>query len=130
MFEPKKLIFLDGAMGTMLQQAGLQPGELPELAALTNPDMLTAIHRQYIDAGADIVYANTFGANRRKLQKLGVTVAEVVDAAIAAAQKACDGTFARVALDIGPLGELLEPLGTLDFASAVDMFAELVRAGV
>ena len=130
MFEPKKLIFLDGAMGTMLQQAGLQPGELPELAALTNPDMLTDIHRQYIDAGADIVYANTFGANRRKLQKLGVTVAEVVDAAIAAAQKACDGTFARVALDIGPLGELLEPLGTLDFASAVDMFAELVRAGV
>lgn len=130
MFESKKLIFLDGAMGTMLQQAGLQPGELPELAALTNPDMLTAIHRQYIDAGADIVYANTFGANRCKLQKLGVTVAEVVDAAIAAAQKACDGTFAKVALDIGPLGELLEPLGTLDFSSAVDMFAELVRAGV
>jgi len=130
MFDTKKLIFLDGAMGTMLQRAGLQPGELPELVALNKPEMLTDIHRQYIDAGADIVYANTFGANRRKLAKLGVTVEEVVAAAVAAAKAACAGTNARVALDIGPLGELLEPLGTLDFESAVEMFAELVRAGV
>ncbi len=130
MFDSKKLIFLDGAMGTMLQRAGLMPGELPELVALTNPDRLTAIHRQYIDAGADIVYANTFGANRRKLEKLGVTVEEVVRTAVAAAKKACEGSSAKVALDIGPLGELLEPLGTLDFSAAVDMFAELVRAGV
>ena len=136
MFEHNKLIFLDGAMGTMLQHAGLQPGELPELVALHKPEMLTKIHRQYIEAGSDIVYANTFGANRRKLAKLGVTVEEVVCAAIAAAKAACAGTNARVApgarvaLDIGPLGELLEPLGTLPFESAVDMFAELVRAGV
>jgi len=130
MFDMTKLTFLDGAMGTMLQRGGMKPGELPELIALTNPALLTSIHRQYIDAGADIVYANTFGANRRKLQKLGVTVEEVVCAAIAAAKKACEGTTARVALDIGPLGELLEPLGTLDFESAADMFAELVRAGV
>ena len=136
MFEHNKLIFLDGAMGTMLQQAGLQPGELPELVALHKPEMLTKIHRQYIEAGSDIVYANTFGANRRKLTKLGVTVEAVVCAAIAAAKKACEGvtrasgTNAKVALDIGPLGELLEPLGTLPFESAVDMFAELVRAGV
>ena len=130
MFDAKKLIFLDGAMGTMLQRAGLKPGELPELTALTNPRLLTDIHRRYIEAGADIVYANTFGANRRKLGKLNVTVAEAVRAAIAAAKAACQGTAARVALDIGPLGELLEPLGTLDFAAAVDMFAELVEAGV
>ena len=136
MFEHNKLIFLDGAMGTMLQHAGLQPGELPELVALHKPEMLTKIHRQYIEAGSDIVYANTFGANRRKLAKLGVTVEKVVCAAIAAAKAACAGTNAqvapgaRVALDIGPLGELLEPLGTLPFESAVDMFAELVRAGV
>ena len=136
MFDTKKLTFLDGAMGTMLQRAGLLPGELPERVALNKPDMLTAIHRQYIEAGSDIVYANTFGANRRKLQKLGVTVEEGVMASIAAAKKACEGTSARVApgarvaLDVGPLGELLEPLGTLPFEAAVDMFAEIVRAGV
>ena len=132
MFEANKLIFLDGAMGTMLQRAGLKPGELPELIALTRPELLTDIHRQYIEAGADIVYANTFGANRRKLMKLGVTVDEVVSAAVAAAKKAKARVApgARVALDVGPLGELLEPLGTLPFESAVEMFAELVRAGV
>ena len=130
MFDTNHLIFLDGAMGTMLQNAGLQPGELPELLALNRPELLTSIHRQYINAGADIVYANTFGANRRKLAKFGVTVDEVVCAAVSAAKKACEETAARVALDIGPLGELLEPLGTLSFEEAVDMFAELVKAGV
>ena len=130
MFQPDQLLFLDGGMGTMLQKSGLQPGELPELLALTNPELLTAVHRQYVEAGADVVNANTFGANRRKLAKLGVTVEEVVTAAIAAAKKACEGTSARVALDVGPLGELLEPLGTLDFSSAVVQFAEQVRAGV
>ena len=130
MFDTKKLTFLDGAMGTMLQRSGMQPGELPELIALNKPEMLTAIHRQYVEAGADVVYANTFGANRRKLLKLGVTVEEVVCAAVAAAKAACAGTNARVALDVGPLGELLQPLGTLSFETAVDMFAELVRAGV
>ena len=78
MFDTSHLIFLDGAMGTMLQTAGLQPGELPELLALNRPELLTSIHRQYIEAGADIVYANTFGANCRKLAKLGVTVEELV----------------------------------------------------
>ncbi len=130
MFDTKKLTFLDGAMGTLFQQAGLQPGSLPELAALRDPDRLTGIHRRYIEAGAGIVYANTFGANRRKLSGHGVTVEEVVAAAVAAARKACADTSARVALDIGPLGELLEPLGTLPFESAVELFAEMVRAGV
>ena len=126
MFGTNKLTFLDGAMGTMLQRAGLQPGQAPELLALTAPDLLTDIHRQYVEAGADIVYANTFGATRRKLAPHGVSVEEVVTASVAVAKKA----GARVALDIGPLGELLEPLGSLPFEAAVDMFAELVRAGV
>ena len=130
MFDTNQLVFLDGAMGTMLQQGGLKADETPELVALTNPALLTSIHRQYIDAGTDIVYANTFGANRRKLARLGASVEEVVIASIAAAKKACEGTNARVALDIGPLGELLQPLGNLPFEDAVDMFAELVRAGV
>ena len=86
MFQPDQLLFLDGGMGTMLHKSGLKPGELPELLALTNPELLTAVHRQYVEAGADVVNANTFGANRRKLAKLGVTVEEVVTAAIAAAQ--------------------------------------------
>lgn len=117
-------------MGTMLQRHGLKLGEIPELLAITNPELLTNIHRQYIEAGTEIVYANTFGANRRKMQKTPYTVADVVPAAIAAAKKACIGTSARVALDIGPLGELLEPMGTLPFETAVDMFAEIVDAGV
>ncbi len=127
--DEKKLIFLDGAMGTMLQKSGLRPGELPELLALTNPGLLTEIHRQYIDAGANIVYANTFGANRRKLEKTGHTVTEVVSAAVAAAKAACAGATARVAVDIGPLGELLAPLGSLPFEEAVGLFKEIAGAG-
>ena len=128
-FDTNQLIFLDGAMGTMLQRAGLKPGELPELLALTNPALLTDVHRQYISAGAQIVYANTFGANRRKLAKLGHTVDEVVSAAVAAAKAACAGTDTKVAVDIGPLGELLAPLGSLPFEEAVAMFAEIAAAG-
>ncbi len=129
MFDKTKLTFLDGAMGTMLQRAGLAPGELPELLSLTNPALLTGIHRQYVEAGAQIVYANTFGANRRKLAKLGHTVDEVVAAAVAAAKAACAGTDAKVAVDIGPLGELLAPLGSLPFEEAVGLFREIAAAG-
>ncbi len=124
-----QLIFLDGAMGTMLQNSGLKPGEIPELLSITNPELLTDIHRRYIEAGTQIVYANTFGANRRKLQNTPYTVDAVVSAAIHAARKACEGTSARVALDIGPLGALLEPLGTLAFEDAVDLFGEIAEAG-
>lgn len=116
-------------MGTMLQRRGLKAGELPELLSLTNPALLTDIHRQYIEAGADIIYANTFGANGRKLAKSGVSVGDVVFAAVSAAKAACVGTSCRVALDIGPLGELLEPLGTLRFEDAYALFAEIAEAG-
>ena len=124
-----QLIFLDGAMGTMLQRSGLKPGEIPELLSITNPELLTDIHRRYIEAGTQIVYANTFGANRRKLQNTPYTVDKVVSAAIHAARRACEGTSARVALDIGPLGALLEPLGPLAFEDAVDLFGEIAEAG-
>ncbi len=129
MFDLHSLTFLDGAMGTMLQRAGLKPGQSTENMALENPELLTAIHRQYVQAGAEIVYASTFGANRRKLGS-SEKAEEVVTAAIRAARAACEGTNAKVALDIGPLGELLEPLGSLPFEDAVAMFAELVRSGV
>ncbi len=129
MFDTSRITLLDGAMGTMLQAAGLKPGQLPETIALTDPALLTSIHRQYVEAGSRILYANTFGANRRKLQKLGLSVEKVVSAAVRCAREACQGTDAQVAVDIGPLGELLAPLGTLPFAEAVSLFAEIARAG-
>ncbi len=115
-------------MGTMLQHAGLKSGELPELVSLINPDLLTSIHRQYVEAGAQIIYANTFGANRKKLEKHGCTVDQVVAAAVKAARAAANPDT-RVAVDIGPLGEMLAPLGTLPFEEAVARFAEIAEAG-
>ena len=129
-FDPQKLMFLDGAMGTMLQRGGMKPGQIPELLNLTDPGLLEGIHRGYIEAGSQVVYANTFGANGRKLRRTGHTVAEVVSAGVAAARRAAKGTETLVALDIGPLGELLEPMGTLTFEDAYALFAEIVRAGV
>lgn len=123
-----QLMILDGAMGTMLQQKGLQPGENPELLSLTHPDWVQDIHRAYVQAGSQVLYANTFGANSRKLAGTGYTVAQVVEAAIRNAREAAQGK-ALVALDMGPVGELLEPLGTLTFEAAYDLFAEVARAG-
>lgn len=125
----KEFIFLDGAMGTMLFKKGLKMGEIPELLNLDKPDWIIDIHKQYIAAGSDIIYANTFGANRYKLEKSGKSVDEVVKAAVVCARKACEGTDTLVALDIGPIGQLLEPAGTLSFEQAYDIFAEIVKAG-
>ena len=107
-------ILLDGGMGTMLQGKGLTTGELPELAALEHPDWLQEIHRAYVEAGSQIIFANTFGANRGKLARTGKSVEEVVCASIAVAREAA-GDDALVALDIGPIGQLLEPTGLLKF---------------
>ena len=128
-FDRKRFVFLDGGMGTQLQARGLQPGQKPELAALEMPEVLTAIHTDYANAGADILLANTFGANAKKLTGCGHTVEEVVSASIACARKAADTTGACVALDIGPLGELLVPAGTLAFEDAYNEFAQVIRAG-
>ena len=121
-------ILLDGGMGTMLQAKGLPMGASPELTALEHPDWLREIHGAYVEAGAQILYANTFGANREKLRACGKTVEEIVPAAVAIAKEAAQGR-ALVALDIGPTGQLLEPTGILDFETAVDIFAQVVRAG-
>ena len=122
-------VILDGGMGTMLQARGLKLGEYPELAALEHPDWVRDIHRSYVEAGSQILCANTFGANREKLRRTGKTVEEVIPASIALAREAAQGQ-ALVALDMGPIGQLLEPTGSLDFETAVDIFAQEVRSAV
>ena len=123
-----KRVILDGGMGTMLQAAGLGLGERPELFGMEHPDVVERIQRSYVEAGSQVLYANTFGANAHKLAGTGHTVEEVVAAGIAVAKRAAGGK-ARVALDVGPIGELLEPLGMLSFEKAYEMYAQIVRAG-
>ena len=126
------LIILDGGMGTLLQKAGLAPGELPERWNLTHADEVTAIHRSYFDAGSNVVNTNTFGANILKFStdELDDIVRAAVENARAAAAQSV-GTQAKfVALDIGPTGKLLKPLGDFDFEDAVSVFAETVKLGV
>lgn len=117
-------VFLDGGMGTELK---LSPGELPERLNLTEPERVAAVHRSYAEAGSQIVYANTFGANSLKLAGTGVDAAESVRAAIKLAKEAVRG-MACVALDIGPTGQLLQPVGSLTFDAAYDAYAEVVEA--
>lgn len=119
-------IIIDGAMGTMLQNSGLEAGALPELLNIEKPELIESIHRKYIEAGSQIAYANTFGANSYKLKNKSVS--EIVVAGIAIAKRACEGK-ALVALDIGPVGQLLEPSGTLKFEEAYDIFKEQIIAG-
>lgn len=128
-FSDKRVLILDGAMGTMLQKSGLKLGERPELLCLSNPDVIENIHRQYIESGAELIYANTFGANPLKLKGTNKTPDEVISSAIKIAKKATEGKNVLVALDIGPLGELLEPTGTLSFEKAYDCFSEMAIAG-
>ena len=98
-----RFLYLDGGMGTMLQAAGVQTDHVPELLNITDPEVIMTVHRKYANAGSDVVYANTFGANRYKLQDCGHSVTEVVSAGIANAKKAVDNK-SLVALDIGPIG--------------------------
>ena len=128
-FDFSNIILLDGAMGTVLQQRGLKPGGVGELLNLTDPKLLTAVYREYIGAGSEIIYANTFGANALKLAGTGYGVGEIITAAISVAKSAAAGTGAKVALDVGPLGALLEPMGSLTFEEAYSLFAEMMTAG-
>ncbi|MBE6841847.1 MAG: homocysteine methyltransferase [Ruminococcus sp.] len=123
------MLFLDGGMGTQLQENGLELGGIPEMLNFTNPELITSIHRRYIDAGSDIVYTNSFGANRFKMSHTDKSVSEIIKAAIKNAKKATEGTNALVALDIGPIGQLLEPTGSLKFEEAYDIFKEQIIAG-
>ena len=122
---------LDGAMGTMLQGAGLKIGEKPELFALRNPDAVLSIQKDYVKAGSDVLYSNTFGANRKKLESTGVSPEQVISANVKIAKEAASSADkkVKVALDIGPIGELMESLGTLSFDEAYDIFKEMVIAG-
>lgn len=124
----KRILFFDGGMGTLLQEQGLQAGELPETWNLKNPEPIIQIHKAYLAAGADIILANTFGANRFKY---GGDLEKIVTAGVANAKKAVaeSGKKAYVALDIGSTGKLLKPMGTLDFEEAVGVFAEIIRVG-
>lgn len=128
LLKDNSFVMLDGGMGTMLQANGLIPGDIPELMNLTHPKVVENIHREYISAGSRIIYANTFGANRIKLENCGHSVSELIAAAIDIAKRAAGGK-ALVALDIGPVGQLLEPTGALTFEEAYDIFAEEVEAG-
>ena len=115
-------------MGTMLQKAGLRPGEIPELMNLDHPQAVRDIQAAYVDAGSRVIYANTFGANSIKLKKTGHTAREVILSGVRIAREAARGR-ALVGLDVGPLGQLMEPLGTMPFEEAYALFAEMVRAG-
>ena len=101
----KDYIILDGGMGTMLQAKGMETGTIPETLNILKPDWIIDVHRQYIEAGSNIIYANTFGANRCKMEGTGFSVDNVVSAAVRNAKTASDGR-ALVALDIGPIGQL------------------------
>lgn len=129
LFTQPNTILLDGGMGTMLQAAGLKLGARPEELNLTDPALIEGIHAQYAAAGSRIINANTFGASAHKLAGSAYTLEEVIAAGIANCKRACAPYGALAALDVGPLGELLEPNGTLTFEDAVAEFGRIVRAG-
>ncbi len=127
----KKRIFFDGGMGSLLQARGLKPGELPETWNLSHPDQIERIHREYLEAGADVVTANTFGLNRFKFKEEdGYSVKEMAAAAVSHARRAVKAAgHGYVALDLGPTGKLLAPYGSLEFEDACDVYKEVVEAG-
>lgn len=131
-FMKENTVYLDGGMGTLLQQNGLLPGELPERWNITHPDVIVNIHREYFESGSNVVNTNTFGANLLKFSRDELD--EIIRCAVENAKKARDfsqGSHEKyVSLDIGPTGKLLKPLGDLDFEKAVEIFAETVKIGV
>lgn len=128
LLKKKEFIFLDGGMGTMLQSVGADTGHIPELLNINSPDIIMEIHRKYAEAGADIIYTNTFGANRYKLSDCDYTANDVISAAVKNARSAI-GADKLIALDLGPIGQLLEPAGTLKFEDAYDCYKEQIIAG-
>ena len=129
LFRQSNTILLDGGMGTMLQAAGLKLGARPEELNITDPALIEGIHGQYAAAGSRIVNANTFGASAHKLAGSAYTLEQVITAGIENCKRACAPYSALTALDVGPLGELLEPSGTLAFEDAVAEYARIVKAG-
>ena len=121
-------IFCDGAMGTVLQKNGLNPGDRPDIMNITAPEVVERVHRMYVDAGSNIIYSNTFGANAGSLSETGYSPEEIIDSGIKIAKRA-GGSTAKVALDIGPTGLLLEPMGDLEFGMAYELFKQQAAAG-
>lgn len=126
----KGVLLFDGAMGTMLQNMGLKAGELPEILNITEREKIIEIHKKYIAAGAKAITLNTFGANEIKLEKSGYSVEEIIHSAANNAREAAGAGDICIALDIGPIGELLEPSGTLSFERAYDIFKRQIIQGV
>ena len=124
------ILIFDGAMGTMLQKKGLKLGENPEVLNLKEPSIIEEIHREYIASGANVITTNTFGANELKLKLCNLEVEEVIDAAVKIAKKAKGNSNTYIALDIAPIGELLEPMGTLSFDRAYEIYKRQVVQGV
>lgn len=131
-FIKNNIVYLDGGMGTLLQKSGLQPGELPEHWNISHPEVIREIHKNYYDSGSNVVNTNTFGANTLKfsIDELDEIICHAVKNADEA-RKASSGEQEKfIALDVGPTGKLLKPLGDLDFEDAVKIFAETIRLGV
>ena len=129
----KELLYFDGGMGTLLQERGLEPGELPETWNLTHADEIREIHRSYIEAGSDIILTNTFGANALKFHDDRYSLEEIVTSAVGHVRAAAEAAGAKrpiyTALDIGPTGKLLKPMGDLDFEAAYEAFKEVMICG-
>lgn len=127
-----RILFFDGGTGSLLQAAGLGAGELPETWNISHPETVVKIHRDYLNAGCDMVKTNTFGANRLKFNDhTEFTLREVVEAAVAnAGQAAREAGHGWIALDLGPTGRLLKPMGDLEFETAVSMYRETAQTGV
>lgn len=127
------ILLFDGAMGTMLQDKGLKIGENPEVFGFNNPDKLLDIHKSYLDSGCNVITTNTFGANELKLDELGYKVEDIIDNAIKIARLAInqsDKSINRyVALDVGPIGEMLSPIGTMSFDRAYEIFKRQMVQG-
>ncbi|TDP20711.1 homocysteine S-methyltransferase family protein [Halanaerobium congolense] len=128
----KEVILFDGAMGTVLQQRGLKAGDVPEKLNIEKSKEIIDIHKSYLKAGAEILTTNTFGANALKMEEIDYSVEEVISAAVENARRAVveSGIEAAVALDMGPLGELLEPMGSLTFDEAYNLYQQQVLVGV
>ena len=130
-FIKENTLILDGGTGTLLQSAGLKAGELPESWNISHPEVIRKIHKSYFDAGSNVVCTNTFGANRLKFscEKLKDIIFAAVKNAKCAADESLGDQRKWVALDVGPTGRMLKPIGDLDFEDAVSIFAETVRLG-
>ncbi|MGN0242729.1 MAG: homocysteine S-methyltransferase family protein [Lachnospiraceae bacterium] len=126
-----KHYYFDGAMGTILQKNGLAAGELPELWNITKPELIVDVHQQYLQAGANLIVTNTFGANALKISHTEYSVSQVITAAVNNAKKAIvlSGKEAYIALDLGPTGKLMKPYGDLAFDEAYNLYKEMILAG-